>query len=109
MNLWDAKFDALYVRQTYMLGYEIRATIGASVTNAKAILSNVRDDDVAEEGGTGQRGGYELQIKASDFSFDPDHDASVVCNGAATGRDLVMTSFENRGGVYLVNIGDPQF
>lgn len=108
-NLWDARFDRLHDCQTRQLGVDIRATVGSVITNARALLGIVRNDDVPVEGGIGERGGYEIQVKASDVAEGVTKDLQCTINGAADGKTLVLTSFEHRGGVYLLNIGDPDY
>jgi len=107
MNLWDSRFDRLHAAQTRQLGVDIRATVGSVVSNAKAILGTVSHDDSVVDGGAGQRGGYELQIKASDFVATPERDAACTVNGFGSGTALVLTRFEHRGGVYVLTVGDP--
>ena len=109
MNSFERAFDRLYAVQTRTLKVAILATIGSSATSKPAILGTVRDDDSVVDGGTGQRGGYELQMKASDFTSAPSHDAACAVNGAASGESLVLTAFDNRSSIYVLTVGDPAF
>lgn len=109
MNRIESNFLRCYAAQSRTLGYDVVATIGTACVNAKAILGTVNDDDTIVEGGIGQRGGFLLQILASEFASTPAHDDSVTCNGAAANQKLVVTSFDLPGSVYRIQVGDPQF
>lgn len=106
-NNFERAFDSLYRSQTRNLNKAIVATVGAFATNKPAILSTVADDDLVKLGYIGQQGGYQIQMKVSDFSSDPTHQTAVTVNGDAENVALVILSWEKRSSIFNLIVGDP--
>lgn len=111
MTPFEEAFDELWQAQTEAQGVAIRATIAGYCSNAKAILSEVEADLMIAPGGGGiaEFGGYEIQVKVSDFStalFNTAKGTAAICNGAADGLDLAVGNVQNRGATYLIRLVD---
>ena len=106
MNRFNTAFDALYSCQTRTIGVAILATVGTFAVNKPAILHTVTSDDIVLLGGTGEKGGYRLQMKATDFVSAPPYEAAVTVNGDATGEQLQVILTEVHSGIRHLIVGD---
>jgi len=106
-NQFERAFDALYRVQTRVLGEAIVATVGAYAVNKPAILGSVDADMVVVSGGVADAGGYEVQMKTSDFSGEPPDGTQATCNGEATGKTLQTAGPVTRcGGTWRIKLID---
>lgn len=107
MNQFERAFDNLYRVQTRVLGEAIVATVGAYAVNKPAILGSVDTEMVVVSGGTANAGGFELQMKTSDFTTEPPDGTPVTCNGEATGKTLETSgSPQRKGGTWIIRAID---
>lgn len=106
MALFAEAFDELWDAQTEALGIEIRATIAPYTTDAKAILGEVDADMQIISGGIADAGGYEVQIKASDFTGEPPKGTPATCNGEAAGLALETGKVSKKGAVWVIPLFD---
>lgn len=99
-------FDELWDAQTEALGLEIRCTIAPYTTDAKAILGEVDADLQIVSGGIADAGGYEVQIKADDFTAEPPKGTMATCNGEATGLTLETGKVSKKGAIWVIPLFD---
>ena len=94
LNQWEKNFNSMHRVQTSTLGVDIRATItgkdGSPVycADAKALLSEVRRDDIFTEGPLAENGGWTVTILARDLTGTPPKNSPISANGDAAGRTL---------------------
>lgn len=97
-------FDRLYAAQTRTIGVAILATVDGYASGKPAILSTIATNDIYVDGGTATDGGYELQMKASDFGTEPPKQTRVTCNGDAAGIELEVMDVDTSNGIYLIKL-----
>lgn len=106
MSAFTEAFDELYAVQTENLGVAVVATVTGACISKAAIIGTNTGDPIYLEGSTGVTGGYELQMKASDFTSPPVKNMQVTCNGNASGETLQVLASDLANGIYILRVGD---
>lgn len=108
MSITTDAWDELYAAQTAVTGINMLATITGLATSAPAIISETKLDDVLLErgGGSGEAGGYSLQMRISDFSDEPPKRTPITANGPAQGLSLQIESVNRNNGIFYIHAVD---
>lgn len=95
-------FEGALDAQEEFAGTRYVATVGA-VTNKDVIPTEIPFDSIYSSGGQSESGTVEMQMRVSDFGSPPEtHDAVSVLS-----KSLVVLSWRENHGVYLITAGDP--
>lgn len=106
MSATTSAWVELYSAQTEAIGVAILATVTGYAASKPAIISDLTSDEIIVEGGEAEKGGFKLQMLASDFSSEPPKATVVTCNGAAAGLNLTVLSTNLNNGIRYLTIGD---
>lgn len=96
-------WNQLYAAQTEAIGVALTATVGT--VTAAAIASADVLNQILVAGGLSQAGGFNLQMRASDFSNTPPTKLTTAV--AALGQSLVVLDCKVNNGIFYIQCGDP--